>query len=447
MEDNSNLAVLVDAKREYTNHLIDALRSGIITGLKALYDDADEACKHDNTPKEVIMEFQRNLERVPKWSQDVINKELKRIGKEADWNDNLSDLITATFITHTKVLAVLNKNNKKRIELKVPKSNHFIHLCYIESARKLWKAPYLFCVRGNNKIEQCRNIEETDNIIKVAIEETIRKLLPVKAILREYFDDEAEEEEPNVEDEDVKLSMTPRQKTNILRLVKKELENTNGNIDVNNESDIRKLIQEELRKVSSSNSKPNKFAEAQPTSEVLEEIVEKVKELQEQTTSTDTKQKEAVVSDTTIEIPNNTTEDTITNTDEDATTSNKSLTAPNNTPVNSPTSIPVNTPVEDEYDDDFIVDDVDIGRVSENETDDETSEVPLHTEEDLQKLLEDSDMETSSININEPKKQKIPIRPMEDIELDSDFELDSDVEIDTFEENSEVSKDSEFSFF
>ena len=74
MEDNSNLAVLVDAKREYTNHLIDALRSGIITGLKALYDDADEACKHDNTPKEVIMEFQRNLERVPKWSQDVINK-------------------------------------------------------------------------------------------------------------------------------------------------------------------------------------------------------------------------------------------------------------------------------------------------------------------------------------------------------------------------------------
>jgi hypothetical protein len=103
--------------------------------------------------------------------------------------------------------------------------------------------------------------------------------------------------------------------------------------------------------------------------------------------------------------------------------------------------------VEDEYDDDFIVDDVDIGRVSENETDDETSEVPLHTEEDLQKLLEDSDMETSSINIDEPKKQNIPIRPMEDIELDSDFELDSDVEMDTFEENSEVSKDSEFSFF
>lgn len=447
MEDNSNLAVLVDAKKEYTNHLIDALRSGIITGLKALYDDADEACKHDNTPKEVIMEFQRNLERVPKWSQDVINKELKRIGKEADWNDNLSDLITATFITHTKVLAVLNKNNKKRIELKVPKSNHFIHLCYIESARKLWKAPYLFCVRGNNKIEQCRNIEETDNIIKVAIEETIRKLLPVKAILREYFDDEAEEEEPNVEDEDVKLSMTPRQKTNILRLVKKELENTNGNIDVNNESDIRKLIQEELRKVSSSNSKPNKLVEEQPTSEVLEEIVEKVKKLQEPHTSTDTEQKETVVSDTTIEIPNNTEEEHITNTDEVATTSNEPPTTSNNTPVNSPTDIPVDTPAEDDYDDDFIVDDVDIGRVSENETDDETSEVPLHTEEDLQKLLEDSDMEASSINIDEPKKQNIPIRPMEDIELDSDFELDSDVEMDTFEENSEVSKDSEFSFF
>ena len=448
MEDNSNLAVLVDAKREYTNHLIDAIRSGIITGLKGLYDDADEACKHDNTPKELIIEFQRNLERVPKWSQDVINKELKRIGKEADWNDNLSDLITATFITHTKVLAVLNKNNKKRIELKVTKSNHFIHLCYIESARKLWKAPYLFCIRGNNKIEQCRNIEETDNIIKVAIEETIRKLLPVKAILREYFDDEAEEEEPNVEDEDVKLSMTPRQKTNILRLVKKELENTNGNIDVNNESDIRKLIQEELRKVSSSNSKPNKLAEEQPTSEVLEEIVEKVKELQEPPTSTDTEQKETVVSDTTIEIPNNTTEEEhITNTDEDTTTSNEPTTTPNNTPVNSPTDIPVDTPVEDEYDDDFIVDDVDIERVSENETGAETSEVALHTEEDLQNLLEDSDMEASSIDIDEPKKQNIPIRPMEDIELDSDFDLDSDVEMDTFEENSEVSKDSEFSFF
>lgn len=446
MEDNSNLAVLVDAKKEYTNHLIDALRSGIITGLKALYDDADEACKHDNTPNEVIMEFQRNLERVPKWSQDVINKELKRIGKEADWNDNLSDLITATFITHTKVLAVLNKNNKKRIELKVPKSSHFIHLCYIESARKLWKAPYLFCIRGNNKIEQCRNIEETDNIIKLAIEETIRKLLPVKAILREYFDDEPEEEEPNMEDEDVKLSMTPRQKTNILRLVKKELENTNSNIDVNNESDIRKLIQEELRKVSLSNSKPNKLAEEQLTSEVLEEIVEKVIELQEPQTSNTIEQKETVLSDTTIEIPN-TTKEPINNTEQQETTSNEQSTTPNNTTVNSPIHIPVDTSVQDEYDDDFIVDNVDIERVSENDNYEKTSEEPLHTEEDLQKLLEDSDIETCSINIDESKKQNIPIRPIEDIDLDSDFELDSDVEMDTFQENNEVSKDSEFSFF
>ena len=72
----------------------------------------------------------------------MIENEVDRIVRvsNCDW---LEDLITAVFISHTKILASLG-NNSKRVNLTIPKSSNFIHKCYINSAREMWKNPYLF---------------------------------------------------------------------------------------------------------------------------------------------------------------------------------------------------------------------------------------------------------------------------------------------------------------
>ena len=90
MEDsnnNGNVAVLVDAKEEYTKQLISILKTYIYQGIKSIYQDAKDICHQDNTPDNVLMVFQDLLSRIPKWSQDIITKEFERRIKSEPVNE------------------------------------------------------------------------------------------------------------------------------------------------------------------------------------------------------------------------------------------------------------------------------------------------------------------------------------------------------------------------
>jgi hypothetical protein len=182
----SNLAVLTEAKAEYTKQLINILRSNIYQGIKSIYNDAKEICSQRNALDDVLIVFQELLSRIPKWSQEIIDKEFKRVedNSSCDW---LEDLITAVFISHTKVLTLVNQGRQNRkINIKIPKPSHFMHLCYIECAREIWRDPYLFSDRLQPSQYQ-KNMRDSESIISNAISETIRNQLPVKNILKEYL--------------------------------------------------------------------------------------------------------------------------------------------------------------------------------------------------------------------------------------------------------------------
>ena len=183
MSDGDSLvSVLGDAKSEYTKHLRDVLRPALSQGIQSLYEDSKEMCDQDNTPSDVLKEFQNNLKRIPKWSQDIIEKEFKRIEVSSKC-DHIDDLIKAVFITHTKIRSIIQKGKKgKKIDLKVPKATHFIHLCYIECARQFWESPYLFCDQCS-KYEYRNNIRQAESIIGDVVDQTIRDLLAVRQIL------------------------------------------------------------------------------------------------------------------------------------------------------------------------------------------------------------------------------------------------------------------------
>ena len=164
--------------------------------------------------------FQTYLSDIPKWTPEQLNSEYLRIAEKSkcDW---LDDLIKAVFVSHTKVLISIKMSakSKKTIDLSIPKAEHFIHKSYINCARKLWKKPYLF-YHEVSQYEAQQHKTETEHIISSTLEETIRKLLPVRNILKEYLGNNFVDDI----DDDLSQDISESENLNLKKLVEKELE-------------------------------------------------------------------------------------------------------------------------------------------------------------------------------------------------------------------------------
>ena len=85
--DQGNLAILVDAKFEYTKQLINILKNNLFQGIKKIYNEAKEySVEHDELDK-VLKKFQFYLSEIPKWNQEVILNEVTEIldKSKCDW--------------------------------------------------------------------------------------------------------------------------------------------------------------------------------------------------------------------------------------------------------------------------------------------------------------------------------------------------------------------------
>ena len=149
MED-SNLSVLVDAKTEYTNQLVNILKNNIFLSVNELFTEAKLTCMENNQHHLIYKNFQDLLSEIPNWDEEKLLDECNKIilNSKCEWID---DLITAVFVSHTKILTSVNKSSSNnKISLKIPKTTHFIHECFIETARHFWKNTYLFDDSLNN---------------------------------------------------------------------------------------------------------------------------------------------------------------------------------------------------------------------------------------------------------------------------------------------------------
>ena len=199
--DDYNVPVLVDAKSEYTQQLVNTLKPHLFNGIHSIYQDCDSIVNENNNR---LMAFQELLGRIPQWSQEMIERETNRIIEcsNCDW---LEDLITAVFVSHTKILTAIRVGKKhKKINLKVPKVDHFIHKVYIEIAREFWKNPYLL-QNIENKCDYQKNLNICEKLVEESLIKTIRSQLPVKHILQEYLGENYQEDfEEDFSDDDKK---------------------------------------------------------------------------------------------------------------------------------------------------------------------------------------------------------------------------------------------------
>jgi len=169
-------------------------------------------CVENNEAVKYLLTFQNLLSKIPQWNSVIIQEEVQRIINKSGCN-YISDLITCVHIIQLKVLTCIRVGNKqKKIDISIPKLDHFIHSVYIHVARKIYANVYLY-ERGQNitslKIQQYNR--EIELIIRECIMTTIRESIPTEQIVRAYLDESVEHEEEviieNLEEPHVTNSM------------------------------------------------------------------------------------------------------------------------------------------------------------------------------------------------------------------------------------------------
>ena len=198
-----SVGVYAEAKGEYTRQLSQFLGQPILTFFLKLLETAKE---RESDPKKLLLSFQILLEGISEWNHDKVQRETQNIamGTQCDY---LEELLTAVFVAHTKVLSSIRLTNKqKKLQITIPKLEHYLHKTLIECARLLWTNTYLFSASGT-AVERQKNMRQIEVLIGDGINQGIRLMLPVKSILREYLstdetDHEEEEEEEETEEEE-----------------------------------------------------------------------------------------------------------------------------------------------------------------------------------------------------------------------------------------------------
>lgn len=190
-------SVYAEAKAEYTKQLCQYLVPSI---QQFFLDLLEEAKEKEADPKRVLMMFQTLLEDISNWNVDKVQRETAGIvtGSQCDY---LEELMTAVFIAHTKVLSAIRLTTRqKKLQITIPKLEHFLHRTVTECARLLWSNTYLFSTNAPS-IERQKNLRLIENFLHDGVLQGIRGMLPVKNILREYLkeDDESGDEEEAAE--------------------------------------------------------------------------------------------------------------------------------------------------------------------------------------------------------------------------------------------------------
>jgi len=170
-----------------------------------LLDKAKQAMV--NEPKRGLWQFQNYLNEIHDWNMEKVNNEIHVIHVNSGC-DYLEDLLTAVFIAHTKVLTAIRlSSNQKKVEINIPKVEHFLFKVLCETSKLLWSSTYLFR-EGISGIEKQQNYRTIEGILNEGILQAVRSLVPVKSILKDFVNgdsaigDTSSEAAPAEEDSD-----------------------------------------------------------------------------------------------------------------------------------------------------------------------------------------------------------------------------------------------------
>ena len=200
--DDFVISNLHESRNEWCGRLVSIFTPLIQEGFQSIFDESWKMCIDNDEAGKYLMTFQNLLSRVPKWNSVIVEEERQRIIERSGCN-YLEDLITCVHIIQLKVLTCIRVGNKqKKIDISIPKLDHFIHKVYVHVARKLYMNVYLY-EKNLTALQKQKNMRELELLIQECILITIRESVPTEEIIKAYMD-ESEEQEEEVFIENVK---------------------------------------------------------------------------------------------------------------------------------------------------------------------------------------------------------------------------------------------------
>lgn len=191
--DDFNVSSLHESKNEWGARLLTILTPLVIEGLRIIFDDACKACRQNREMDKYMMTFQNMIARIPKWNPHLVETERKRIVERSGCS-YLEDLVTCIHIIQLKLLTAMRVGNKPRkIDIRIPKLDDFLHKVYVHVARKVYKNVYLFELNAT-PLQVQKNNRELELIVQECILNAVRESIPVENILRAYMDETVEED-------------------------------------------------------------------------------------------------------------------------------------------------------------------------------------------------------------------------------------------------------------
>jgi len=201
--DDFVISNLNESRNEWCSRLVSIFTPLVIEGVRSIFNESWKLCLDNDEVNKYLMTFQNLLSRVPKWNNEIIEEERKRIVERSGCN-YLEDLITCVHVIQLKVLTCIRVGNKqKKIDISIPKLDSFIHKVYINAARKVYSNVYLF-EKNLTPLQVQKNNRELEVIVQECILAAIRDSIPTESIIRAYMDEAVEQEEEiiieNIED-------------------------------------------------------------------------------------------------------------------------------------------------------------------------------------------------------------------------------------------------------
>jgi hypothetical protein len=200
---------IVSIKNIYEQYLFSILAPAMYEGFQSLYKRAYEiekkfiaASKKNPTVENpgILVLFQTLLKDIPNLNTHKIRIETDRIKSSSKSADVFDDLVKAVCKSNI-ILLTYNVDHKRAVLLQTKYHesiivHDFVHTCYVECARVFFCCSELF-YHKYEPIVLNKNKRECYAIIKEAIQEAIRIMLPMKEILLEYNTQKYEQKEKN----------------------------------------------------------------------------------------------------------------------------------------------------------------------------------------------------------------------------------------------------------
>ena len=197
---------MIEAKKEYTSQLQQILSPRIYERFKFIFDGTIEIIKKELSMnhiqnESVVKIFQKQLVSIKDWNESSIIEEYERIKHRSKCN-YLDKLIKAVIIANMKILSTIQygAKRKSKIQVHIPTPTHFIHKCYIECAKEIYKNPYIFDMSISlSSKEKHQNLRDSLILIDNGIHSAIRQLLPISDLLEQNFNSDVEESDDEEE--------------------------------------------------------------------------------------------------------------------------------------------------------------------------------------------------------------------------------------------------------